>query len=64
MAGDKPDLPSSASPAAAAPRQINIEEVVEGWAADLIGNVPQLRDTDAYNKFRNSITDLKNKLQP
>ena len=42
---------------------VNIADTIDVWAGDLVGNFPQLRETDAYNKFRAAVTDLKDRLQ-
>ena len=42
---------------------VNIADTIDVWAVDLVGNFPQLRETDAYNKFREAVTNLKSRLQ-
>lgn len=37
-------------------------EVIDAWANDLIGNLPDLRETENYNQFRTAIADLKTRI--
>ncbi|MDE2466758.1 MAG: hypothetical protein KGO02_24035 [Alphaproteobacteria bacterium] len=43
-------------------RTTPIVETIEGWAHDLAGNIPALRETQAWNIFRSAIDDLKKRL--
>lgn len=36
--------------------------IIETWVNDLIGNIPHLRETEAFNILRNAIEELKSKL--
>ena len=52
--------PSEAAPQAAlAPAH---HAVIEAWFSDLLGNIPELRATEPYNKVRKAIDDLKTRL--
>lgn len=42
----------------------NASDIVDTWAADLIGNLADLRETENYNAFRAAIADLKTRIQP
>lgn len=52
------------TPAPVSAQAINSNELVDGWASDLIGNISALRETDNYNAFRAALAELKQKLQP
>lgn len=39
-----------------------ILDAIECWAHDLAGNIPALRETQAWNIFRSAIDDLKKRL--
>jgi hypothetical protein len=43
-------------------RTMPIAEAIEGWAQDLAGNIPALRETQAWNIFRAAIDELKKRL--
>ncbi len=42
----------------------NASDIVDIWAADLVGNLADLRETENYITFRTAIADLKTRIQP
>lgn len=52
---------ASNTPAAATTR--NAGEEIDAWAHDLLGNIPDLRETSNYNTFRAALADLKTRIQ-
>lgn len=42
--------------------QPGIDEEIDIWAQDLIGNLPTLRETDNHNVFKTAIADLKKRI--
>lgn len=51
-------------PAQPAVIAVNAAEVIEAWAGDVVANIPELRETGNYNKFRAAVDDIKTRLQP
>lgn len=56
----KPDTPAPAAQA----NPVDIPGIVDAWSNDLAANLPQLRETDAWNTYRAAIEALKKRLQP
>jgi hypothetical protein len=57
--------PSEAAPQdvlAAAAQPPAHHAVIDAWFSDLLGNIPELRATEPYNKVRAAIDDLKTRL--
>jgi hypothetical protein len=51
-------------PAAAPTALIDTSAEIENWFADLLASLPELRETDNYNRLRAACDDLKSRLQP
>ena len=54
---------SSLQPSHTEAPDLNVPEIVNSWATDIVKNIQALRETSNYNVFRGAVDDLIRKLK-